>query len=700
MISPKEHCVPALGGLSKFWPAVSRYLGRAASAAGMLTIFEQLAFAFSAHLGSDLQSRCALVHATFAAYFLCACVGVAVAAGLTRLARRFTFDAQLAAMIALGALLAAGVLHRFDLWAEHFNFNEFPQRVAWAVGAARAGLIALVFFGFQLSWRALAPRLTARVPAAALCGAFWVAACLGCYFLIYETLVATHIGPLIIPVALSAVLAACWATAQLPVIAGRVGAVLGNAALLFALAAPVTSFRNAYARFAFVGHCPVVSYLMVPVVLAVDVDADGSGPVWLGGEDCDNLDSGRGPLQREIPADGIDQDCRGGDAPEPAPDPALVDRATLLTELGPCTMPQGTAEAPLSVVLLTVDALRADVVSPRLTPNIFKFSQSALNFRHAYAPSTNTKRSFAAMFAGRTVSDFSLANVFGQEDLDIGQPWSAKFAQAGYYTTGINLLYTIAPVRNSFRRFNVLPNNDFQEHDAKSTIASATMTQAVLGQFQKGIKAPFLLWAHYPDLHAPYRNTTSAPQLSPELQGYEREAAYTDLHLGHLLQAFENADLYAHAMVVISADHGEELGQRGIEGHGPFAFESVVHVPLLMRVPGCAPKEFEHPVSTVDLFANLATLAGISPRARSLAASGERGRAVVSEVWPADPTNFLRVVVDGTLKMIVEVRSGGRVLFDLASDPGERHDLYGSRPDLAARLERRYQSWLDRPGAR
>ena len=80
-------------------------------------------------------------------------------------------------------------------------------------------------------------------------------------------------------------------------------------------------------------------------------------------------------------------------------------------------------------------------------------------------------------------------------------------------------------------------------------------------------------------------------------------------------------------------------------------------------------------------------------------ATGEQGRAVVSELWDA-PDIFLRVVVDGELKMIVDVRNGGRLLFDLAADPMESRDLYRSRPDLAERLERRYQAWLDRPGAR
>jgi arylsulfatase A-like enzyme len=200
-------------------------------------------------------------------------------------------------------------------------------------------------------------------------------------------------------------------------------------------------------------------------------------------------------------------------------------------------------------------------------------------------------------------------------------------------------------------------------------------------------------------MHAPYHDTTLAPGMSPELRGYERELAYTDVHLGRLLQTLGAGGVLDKAVVVISADHGEELGQRGIEGHGPFAFDSVLHVPLMVRIPGCAPRRFEHPVSNVDLLENIAVVLGIKPTARSLAASGPLARGVVSEVLHA-PYAFLRVVTDGEIKMIVDVRNGGRLLFDLHDDPMESRDLYRSRPDLAQRLEQRYQQWLDRPGAR
>jgi membrane-anchored protein YejM (alkaline phosphatase superfamily) len=411
----------------------------------------------------------------------------------------------------------------------------------------------------------------------------------------------------------------------------------------------------------------------------------------LGGDDCAEFDSRRGPLEIETPADGIDQDCRGGDAPLPGPDSARVTGAELLNQLGPCpTLPPST-----SILLLTVDALRADMVGP-LTPNLQQFAAGAIEFSHAYAPSSTTRRTLASLFGGKLVSDFGSSNVVRDDQLSMDRPWSEVFARAGFFTAGYNILDTIEPVRRAFHQFNRKPPDDLREDGAKYQVASATLTDAVLDLFQRGIKAPFLVWTHYPDLHAPYQRS---PGLPPELEGYERELAYSDLHLGRLLRALQAGGVFDQAIVVISADHGEELGQRGIEGHGPFAFESVLHVPLLVSIPGCTPRRFDHPVSTVDLFENLAALLNVKSTARSMAVGGSLARGVVSEVLHP-PHTFLRVVLDDSIKMIVDVRNGGRLLFDLQVDPMESRDLYRARPDLAERLEQRYQRWLDRPGAR
>jgi arylsulfatase A-like enzyme len=670
---------------------VANYLGKAGLGALLLAVCQWLSFVLSIQLRADAISALSFWLALFTGHwFWCVVLG-GPALMIRKVAERLRVDGPLVIRVCIAAILSAIGFRLLEVWSAKFYLDEFPDRVAWAMGAARVVIVAVLVLGVEVTWRWLTPRVARLVPLLRL--VFWCSVIGICYWFSAAGLAAIHLTPFIVPVALIAVCVSWWLVEGSAVVRPVVLRAIGLISLLLALLAPFTVFRNTFARSVAFAHCPLLSSLIAPLRDLADFDDDGSAPRWLGGDDCAEFDAKRGPLELEVPADGIDQDCRGGDPPVPAPDPARVTRDELLAQFGQCPAPPPNT----SLLLLTVDALRADVISPGLAPSLVQFAAGSLDFTRAYSPSTTTRRALASVFGGKLVSDLKSSNVFRDDQLNMGVSWSEVFARAGYYTAGYNLLYTVEPVRKAFHQFNRKPPDDLQLEGSKYQIASATLTNAILDLFQKGIKAPFLIWAHYPDLHAPYHDSTQG--VPPEIRGYERELAYTDLHLGRLLRTLGAGGVLDKAVVVISADHGEELGQRGIEGHGPFAFESVLHVPLLIRIPGCTPRRFEHPVSNVDLFENLAVVLGIKPTARSLAASGPLARGVVSEVLHA-PYAFLRVVMDGEIKMIVDVRNGGRLLFDLHDDPMESRDLYRSRPDLAQRLEQRYQQWLDRPGAR
>lgn len=665
------------------------YLGKAGLAAVLLTVFQLLSFLLSIQLKADWLSTLCFWIALFVAYWVW-CVLLGGPALLVRwAAMRLGVNSALVIRVCLAAFVSAVGLRILELWAGQFYMEEFPERMAWAMGATRAGIVVVSVLLLEVIWHWLAPHVTRL--AALLRVLFWCLAIGAGYWLVAVSLAAVHLPQFIPPVACGVVCASWWFLEGSRAPRQSTLQVVGVVSLSLTLSAPVTVFRNSYARSVSFANCPMLSSLIFPLRDLLDADDDGSAPTWLGGDDCAEFDARRGPLEIETPADGIDQDCRGGDPPLPGPDPARVTGSELLNQLGPCPPPPPAT----SILFLTVDALRADMIGP-LTPYLQQFAAGSIEFSRAYSPSSTTRRTLTSIFGGKLVSDLRSSNVVRDDQLTMDTPWSEVFARAGYYTAGYNILDTIEPVRKAFHQFNRKPPDDLLEDGAKYQVASATLTNAVLDLFQRGIKAPFLVWAHYPDLHAPYQQT---PGLPPELRGYARELVYTDMHLGRLLHTLQAGAVLDQVIVVISADHGEELGQRGIEGHGPFAFESVLHVPLLVRIPGCAPRRFDHPVSTVDLFENLAAVLNVKPTARSLAVGGPLARGVVSEVLHP-PHTFLRVIVDDEIKMIVDVRNGGRLLFDLQNDPMESRDLYRSRPDLAQRLEARYQAWLDRPGAR
>ncbi len=194
---------------------------------------------------------------------------------------------------------------------------------------------------------------------------------------------------------------------------------------------------------------------------------------------------------------------------------------------------------------------------------------------------------------------------------------------------------------------------------------------------------------------------------------YDGGVAYTDELLRRVVDALRKSDTLDRTILVVLADHGEILGERGhYFGHGPSVYQSVVHVPLLVRYPPrVAPgTRVDRPVSTLGVFATILDLAEIEPpptlQVGSLArtADGTMEAPILSEFVtsrPEDPNDtasdpqmlagqHLRAYRSGSWKL-VETNLGGPFLFDLERDPTEARNLAAERPEegkrLAAELE-------------
>jgi arylsulfatase A-like enzyme len=194
---------------------------------------------------------------------------------------------------------------------------------------------------------------------------------------------------------------------------------------------------------------------------------------------------------------------------------------------------------------------------------------------------------------------------------------------------------------------------------------------------------------------------------------YDGGVAYTDELLRRVVDALRESGALDRTILVVLADHGERLGERGrYFGHGPSLYQTLIHVPLLVRYPPrVAPgTRVEAPVSTLGVFATILELAEIEPpptlQVGSLVstADGAGEAAVLSEVvatQPEDPKadgddpqmlsgQHLRAYRSGSWKL-VEANRGGPFLFDLERDPTEARNLAAERPEevkrLAAELE-------------
>jgi arylsulfatase A-like enzyme len=222
----------------------------------------------------------------------------------------------------------------------------------------------------------------------------------------------------------------------------------------------------------------------------------------------------------------------------------------------------------------------------------------------------------------------------------------------------------------------------------------------------------FFLFLNYYDPHTPYRDPEkqalrflpSGAELPGEGQRaapvqtralYDGEIAYTDRQLGRVLEALRQRGLYDDTWIIVTADHGEMLGEHGRMGHGRTLFEPELRVPLIVKYPRSARRVGREsaPVQLTDVFHMILRGFGIPAPEGSWASPAGR---VLAEVYPLEAHGTEGewvVLIDGDLKLHWSSRGEHR-LYDLANDPGEEQSLADSDPERLAAMQAALQAWM------
>jgi arylsulfatase A-like enzyme/Flp pilus assembly protein TadD len=195
----------------------------------------------------------------------------------------------------------------------------------------------------------------------------------------------------------------------------------------------------------------------------------------------------------------------------------------------------------------------------------------------------------------------------------------------------------------------------------------------------------FFAWVHLYDPHTPYDPPEPfASRYSS--QPYLGEIAYTDQVVGRLLSWLKQKGLYERTLVVLTADHGESLGDHGESTHAYFVYDSTTHVPLVVRTPWGIRGRRGVQVSSVDLMPTVLDLLGLP------AQPGIDGRSLAREILDPAATSPDRTAYSETyfpryhfgwqhLRAIRSraykyVEAPEPELYDLAQDPGETKNIY------------------------
>lgn len=283
-----------------------------------------------------------------------------------------------------------------------------------------------------------------------------------------------------------------------------------------------------------------------------------------------------------------------------------------------CNRVDVAASGAPDVVLITIDTLRADHVGGYgardvATPTLDALIAGGLRFDHAYATAPLTLPSHASMLTGLYPPRHGVRHngVFrlGQE----AETLAEAFQRAGFETGAVVGSFVLSAQFGLHQGFDHYDDQFGEKRSAGSGFQERTATQ-VTDQalaWLATVERPFFLWVHYYDPHADYQPPEPwAERFAGRL--YDGEIAYVDSQVARLLEALEARGRFDRTVVAVTSDHGEALGEHGESTHGYFLYDSVLHVPLILRGPGVPAGETRAElVSNAALAPTLAQLAGL-----------------------------------------------------------------------------------------
>jgi Sulfatase len=346
--------------------------------------------------------------------------------------------------------------------------------------------------------------------------------------------------------------------------------------------------------------------------------------------------------------------------------------------------PSTTSSTLPDILLITIDALRADrVAAPSgrtsLTPNLDSLARLALVFRRAYASAPATVGSISQLMTGLLWQQIPhLPASFGSiAQITPGTPTLAsKLSAVGYSTTAVLPQSVLTPCPYLAQGFEHVLTGDWGRARDLDTVGQVSR---IVELYNSERQQPVFLWTHCMETHG------HASFNGLDLAGYNESVRRVDQVIGRLLTAIISGPRWKDTVLIITADHGEGLGEGGVTFHA-IARAAVLSVPLIVRIPGVAHRENYTAVGTHDIHATILSQAGLPNDARDgkdlLLISNEaedKGRIVYhSYVVATTPQQVYEVgATRYPWQFIYEFRDDFRMLRNLERDPFGSVNLAG-----------------------
>lgn len=409
----------------------------------------------------------------------------------------------------------------------------------------------------------------------------------------------------------------------------------------------------------------------------------------------------------------------------------------------------GGQERP-NVLLLGIDTLRADHVgafrtgpafAPSLTPAIDRLAEGSDVWLSAFATFNTTNPSFASILTGLYGKNHGIYDF--QTPLPPEHRTLAElFAEAGYETLAVvsasHLGDHNSGLGQGFREMRL------SRHTFAGELPVDTAMEWIEARPERAggdaAPPPFFAWLHLFDPHTPHTppgpygvgfraarptglhpvgswlpfrrpgdRAFEQPVLGGQRDLYAGEVAYLDRQVDRLLGFLESRRLLDDTIVALVADHGENLGEHGIDYRHTGLWDTTTHVPLLVRwgrsspggSGGAAGRRSDGLVQTIDLFPTLLAAAGLEPPAqdgtdlRQLTHDGRLGRRAVFAEHASGTGAMVRTSTHKYIRMTGEREvADGVYLYNLAADPAEERNLAGKGLAVEGELAGLLDRWL------
>lgn len=340
------------------------------------------------------------------------------------------------------------------------------------------------------------------------------------------------------------------------------------------------------------------------------------------------------------------------------------------------------------VVLISIDALRADHLGAYgykrpTTPSMDALAREGVTFEYGYAPTPHTSYSVTSLMTGKYMRPLLLQEAGSDSELWAGLMQKYDYRTAGFYPPAVFFIDT--------PRFLNFKEQKLGFEYAKVEFAEGDKRIGQIEEYLGTVPSErnVFLWVHLFGPHEPYEKSPEYDFGARDIDLYDSEIRAADESVGRIVRLMRARD--PQALIILTADHGEEFGDHGGRYHGTSVFDEQVRVPLIMAGGGLAKsRRVQEPVQTIDLLPTV--LSGlripVPPRLRGRDLSPLLGQAEPpkGEGRAVAETDDYTMLAEGDFRLICQRRSGACQLYDIAADPAQKVDVASKHPELTEKL--------------